>query len=85
MLNLKNKHVVEINYWDLNSQEGYLIITNTPKVKEAEKILDELREKVDNSKYHFGIKTYKDFTGEANEDVLHNDFVVYAKPLKQFE
>ena len=53
MLNLKNKHVVEINYWDLNSQEGYLIITNTPKVKEAEKILDELREKVDNSKYHF--------------------------------
>ena len=52
------------------------------KVKEAEKILDELREKVDNSKYHFGIKTYKDFTGEVNEDVLHNDFVVYAKPLE---
>ena len=47
--------------------------------------LDELREKVDNSKYHFGIKTYKDFTGEVNEDILHNDFVVYAKPLKQFE
>ena len=85
MLNLKNKHIVEINYWDLNSQEGYLIITNTPKVKEAEKILDELREKVDNSKYHFGIKTYKDFTGEVNEDILHNDFIVYAKPLKQFE
>ena len=41
MLNLKNKHIVEINYWDLNSQEGYLIITNTSKVKEAEKILYE--------------------------------------------
>ena len=53
MLNLKNKHVVEINYWDLSSQEGYLIITNTPKVKEAEKILDELREKVGKSQRKF--------------------------------